>query len=339
MAGILALLGIWLVVTHHYREEEKELRRRLRETVTETFPDEKEKFFQTFGLSRWEGDQRRDREGRADRKTVILVHGLDDPGRVWQDLAPRLVQEGFDVWRMDYPNDQPITASARMFFEALEGLQPHEVRRVAIVSHSMGGLVSRELLTRPDIGYARAASEGRVPDVTTLVMVGTPNHGSQMARFRIFTEIRDQMSRIAQGEGNWLGGVLDGAGEAKIDLLPGSDFLTDLNARPHPAGVRMLVIAGVASPWKERDIHSWVDQLRPNLPEQRQKEFQALGDALVSMTHGLGDGLVTVDSTRLEGVPHRTVDGTHLSMIRNLTEGSRRIPPSVPIIVEHLHSG
>jgi hypothetical protein len=202
----------------------------------------------------------------------------------------------------------------------------------------MGGLVSRELLTRPDIGYARAASEGRVPDITTLVMVGTPNHGSQMARFRIFTEIRDQMSRIAQGEGNWLGGVLDGAGEAKIDLLPGSNFLTDLNARPHPAGVRMLVIAGVASPWKEKDIHSWVDQLRPNLPEQRQKEFQALGDALVSMTHGLGDGLVTVDSTRLEGVPHRTVDGTHLSMIRNLTEGSRRIPPSVPIIVEHLHS-
>ena len=26
----------------------------------------------------------------------------------------------------------------------------------------------------------------------------------------------------------------DGAGEAKIDLLPGSHFLTELNTRPHP---------------------------------------------------------------------------------------------------------
>jgi hypothetical protein len=54
------------------------------------------------------------------------------------------------------------------------------------------------------------------------------------------------------------------------------------------------------------------------------------------MTHGLGDGLVTVESTRLEGVPHRTVDGTHLSMIRNITSDSRRIPPAVPIVVDQL---
>jgi hypothetical protein len=50
----------------------------------------------------------------------------------------------------------------------------------------------------------------------------------------------------------------------------------------------------------------------------------------------LGDGLVTVESTRLEGVPHRTVDGTHLSMIRNITRDNPRIPPAVPIIVDQL---
>ncbi|NIO09463.1 MAG: hypothetical protein GTO40_16245, partial [Deltaproteobacteria bacterium] len=57
---------------------------------------------------------------------------------------------------------------------------------------------------------------------------------------------------------------------------------------------------------------------------------------MIAMTHGLGDGLVTVESTRLEGVPHRTVDGTHLSMIRNITSESRRIPPAVPVIVDYL---
>jgi hypothetical protein len=60
---------------------------------------------------------------------------------------------------------------------------------------------------------------------------------------------------------------------------------------------------------------------------------------MIAMTHGLGDGLVTVESTRLEGVPHRTVDGTHMSMIRNVTKGSRRIPPAVPIIVDRLKRG
>jgi len=57
------------------------------------------------------------------------------------------------------------------------------------------------------------------------------------------------------------------------------------------------------------------------------------------MTHGLGDGLVTVESTRLEGVPHQTVAGTHLSMIRNITTGSQRIPPAVPTIVDRLKKG
>jgi hypothetical protein len=57
---------------------------------------------------------------------------------------------------------------------------------------------------------------------------------------------------------------------------------------------------------------------------------------MIALTHGLGDGLVTVESTRLEGVPHRTVDGTHLSMIRNITSDNRRIPPAVPTIIEQL---
>jgi hypothetical protein len=57
---------------------------------------------------------------------------------------------------------------------------------------------------------------------------------------------------------------------------------------------------------------------------------------MIAMTHGLGDGLVTVESTRLEGVPHRTVDGTHLSMIRNITSDRRRTPPAVTIIIDYL---
>jgi pimeloyl-ACP methyl ester carboxylesterase len=333
---IIVLVGLWELFTNIYREEEKELRRQLRETVKEKFPEQAAKFSQTFGLFFFEGDQEAPRGAVPDRESVVLVHGLDDPGQVWQNLAPALVKEDFNVWLMQYPNDQPIVESARLFFEELQGLKQGGTDRISIVAHSMGGLVSREMLTSPEIEYSPSAKNRQVPEVAALIMVGTPNHGSQLARLRMFTEMRDQLVRLKKGEASWLAGILDGAGEAKIDLLPGSRFLTGLNARPHPPGLDMLIIAGIISPWSEKDIKRWTDNLRQKVPDDKQKWVDELGKNMISMTHGLGDGLVTVESTRLEGVPHRTVDGTHLLMIRNITSDSRRIPPAVPIIIDYL---
>lgn len=332
----IIVVGLWQLFANIYREEEKNLRRQLREAVKEKFPEQTAKFSQAFGLFFFEGDREAPTQIDLERKSVVLVHGLDDPGQIWQNLAPELAKAEFNVWLMHYPNDQPVVESARLFFEALQGLKQRGIDRISIVAHSMGGLVSREMLTRPEIEYNASAKNRQVPEVTALIMVGTPNHGSQLARLRVFTEMRDQLVRLTKGEANWLGGILDGAGEAKIDLLPGSLFLTELNARPHPEGVDMLIIAGIASPWSEKDINSWVGNLRKNVSDDKQKWVDEFGKNMIALTHGLGDGLVTVESTRLEGVPHRTVDGNHLSMIRNITSDSRRIPPAVPIIVDYL---
>jgi pimeloyl-ACP methyl ester carboxylesterase len=307
LAAVVLLGALWHVATDSYRDEEKELRTRVREAVTEGFPDEAEAFSRTIGLEPFHPQPSAAAASGPERGTVVLVHGLDDPGKVWRSLAPALSDEGFGVWRMRYPNDQPIAESAALLFEELKGLREDGVERVALVGHSMGGLVSRELLTSPEIGYALSVRDGGVPEVTTLIMVGTPNHGSPLARLRGVAEARDQLARLSKGEASWLSGILDGAGEAKIDLLPGSRFLTELNGRPHPAGVEMLVIAGRVSPW-------------PDGP----------------LADGLGDGLVSVESTQLEGIDHMTVQGTHLTMIRNLTADSDRIPPAVPIIVDRL---
>ncbi len=336
VAGILLLIGLWQLMADLYREEEKQLRRQLRETVKEKFPEQAAELSKTFGLFLFEGDREKSARVAPDRKSVVLIHGLDDPGRVWQNLAPELVKENFNVWLMHYPNDQPVVASARLFFDELKSLQQRDIDRISIVAHSMGGLVAREMLTRPEIEYNKSTKNRQVPVVAALIMVGTPNHGSQLARLRVFTEMRDQWIRLTRGEANWLAGILDGAGEAKIDLLPGSRFLTELNARPHPQGVDMLIIAGVTSPWSESDIHRWVNDLRQKVSDDKQNWVDELGKNMIALTRGLGDGLVAVESTRLEGVPHRTVEGTHLSMIRNITSDSRRIPPAVPIIVERL---
>lgn len=338
VGGGLLVVGAWFLVTDSYREEEKELRTRLRETVKETFPEEAAAHSESFGLRRFEPNA--EAPDGAGRGTVVLVHGLDDPGLVWRSLAPALAREGFDVRLLEYPNDQPIVESVALFFEEMVKLRAGGTDRVAVVAHSMGGLVTREMLTSPEAGFPDAVRAGRVPTVVTFIMVGTPNHGSPLARLRGLAEIREQLARAAQREGSWLRGILDGAGEAKIDLLPQSRFLTALNARPLPEGVQMLSIAGVASPWSEGDIRGWVDREREEVETVEDAEsLDQLEAALVSLTRGVGDGLVSVESTRLEGAEHLTVEGTHLTMIRNLTADSERVPPAVPIIVERLARG
>jgi pimeloyl-ACP methyl ester carboxylesterase len=332
----LGLVFTWHFGLDFFREEEKGIRRQIREAVERKFPDQAAKEAGTYGLHQFRSNLAIPQPNKQFYPTVILIHGLDDPGKVWMNLAPALAAEGCNVWEMSYPNDQPIAISARLFFDELGGFKEFGTNRISIVAHSMGGLVSREMLTNPDLLYIEKARTGEVPEVVDLIMVGTPNHGSELARFSVFTEFRDQWINATEGKGHWLKWILDGAGEAKIDLLPDSNFLTRLNSRPQPVGVKMSVIAGVASPWYEDDINEFVDSIQDEVSENEHQMLGELKKFLKSVSDSLGDGLVTVSSSRLDGVPHRIVRGTHLSMIRNVSEQSERIPPAVPLIVERL---
>ena len=335
---VFLLFGVWQFFSNTYKEEEKMLRTQIRKTVKEMFPRKAAEFSQTFGLFLFEEDREFSKEEILSRKTVVLIHGLDDPGKVWQNLAPELAKLGYNVLFMEYPNDQPVVESSQLFFGELQKLKEFGINRISIVAHSMGGLVSREMLTNTEFDYNRSVNENLMPEVVRFIMVGTPNHGSQMARFRLFSEMRDHLARLSKGETTWQGAIFDGAGEAKIDLLPKSRFLTELNSRPHP-DIDMLIIAGISSPWQEDDINGMVADVRKEVPADQQELVNDIGEYMIKMTHGLGDGLVTVESARLEGIPLRTVEGTHLSMIRNITTTSKRIPPAVPIIIEYLKKG
>jgi pimeloyl-ACP methyl ester carboxylesterase len=332
---IFLLFGVWHFLLDSYKEEEKELRTQIRKTVKEIFPEKATEFSQSFGLFLFEADRVLPRELVLDKKTIVLIHGLDDPGKVWMNLAPELAREDYNVLFMEYPNDQPVVESSQLFFKELQELKMFGVDRISIVAHSMGGLVSREMLTSPELKYEKSVSDNLVPEVISLIMVGTPNHGSQMARFRWFGEVRDHLARMSKGNTSWQGTIFDGAGEAKIDLLPESRFLYELNSRPHP-DINMLIIAGISSPWKEDDINAMINDLLKKVPENQKDLVDDIGGSMIAMTHGVGDGLVTVKSARLAGIPHQAVKGTHLSMIRNISSSSKRIPPAVPVIVEHL---
>lgn len=335
IAAVCLLFVGYQVIGRLFPEGNKQLRIQLRESVKQMHPELANEMMSRYGIKPVNAQ---DFEGRADARSrdVILVHGLDDPGKAWMNLAPLLVKNGFRVWIMSYPNDQPITESSRLFFEELADLDATRNGTVSIVSHSMGGLVVREMLSNPDFAYSQAVLSGRVPKVANLIMVAPPNHGSELAQFQILSEFRDQLSNLFTGNYFWLEGILDGAGEAGLDLIPGSPFLETLNSRPHPQNLNFVVIAGVMGGWKDDDIEQFVERMQSRLPQNTHDSVAKLGDILNSMAHGLGDGLVSVDSAKLNGFPLRIVQGTHLSIIRNIREGSQRMPPAVPIIVDYL---
>ncbi|PIE61578.1 MAG: acetyltransferase [Desulfobacterales bacterium] len=321
-----------------FMAEEREARNYIYGQLKTVFTESAKVAANGYGLSYLRGGQRialtamknQLPAGDRTRPAVVLIHGLDEPGRIWVNLAPVLDKAGFNVFYMTYPNDQKITASANLFFHALETMPRFISGKIVIIGHSMGGLVSREMLTSPEINYAALASLGRVPSVTDLIMVGTPNHGSQLARFRFVMELKEQILNLIETDAGLLQGLMDGTGAAGLDLIPGSPFLTRLNRRPHPAGVRLHVIAGLLVPWSDAEIKTaarGIGQLLPN------GEDGGLGRSLTKMTHMLGDGLVSLDSATLDHIPLTRVRGNHMTMLRNLRSDSDRVPPAVPVIL------
>jgi pimeloyl-ACP methyl ester carboxylesterase len=155
-------------------------------------------------------------------------------------MAALLSAEGHQVACFNYPSDQPVADSAALFGQHMAALRrAHPWARVDIVAHSMGGLVARAYVEGPDY----AGGVGR------LILVGTPNAGSNWSRVRMLLEWQEHY-QLWRHEPAWSPSwmITDGLGEAGRDLRPGSKFLTSLNARPRREGVCYTVVAGTQSP-------------------------------------------------------------------------------------------
>ena len=264
------------------------------------------------------------REGIPDApapNAVLLVHGLDEPGGVWDQLAPALHERGHAVVRFDYRNDQPAAVSGDRLIDALSRLRGAGVGSLRIVAHSKGGLVTRDALTRPG-----AADRPRVP---LLIALGTPHTGSPWAGLQAVSEVREHVQRWLESEdmdpARLFAGWHAGLGGARDDLRPGSAYLKDLNARPWPRETRLVDIVAVIGPGAA----------------------PAGLDELSGAARRLGDGLVPADSAASALADEILfVRANHRSMIRTieLIEWARDRagaapapePPAIPLILERL---
>ena len=153
---------------------------------------------------------------RTDKIPLVLVHGLLAGPTGWIPALEELVldpeiQQGFQVWAFAYPTGLPFNFSARLLREALtdtlsrvdpEGANPL-IQQTVIVSHSMGGLLTRvnvsdSGMTVWDAVFSEPPDEINlepedlewmkeslifepVPSVTRVVFFSVPHRGSKLA--------------------------------------------------------------------------------------------------------------------------------------------------------------
>lgn len=291
---LLAPFFTWVFWSETHPSAEREVRLHMHEWLEVQFPE------QMSLDDGWHGMHTKHTAEAPQPIGVVLIHGLDEPGNIWQDLLPQLQDLDLNVWEFHYPNDHAIDFSASYLAEQWSSL-PKDIHLV-LIGHSMGGLVAREFVSK----YRHPVTEPKSVDgasVKSIILVGTPNKGSEWARMRGLLELRDHLTLNNERHLDAFSGLRDGTGAAKLDLRPESEFLEALNQRPWPSQVEINIIAG----------------------------------KLLDLDDMIGDGVVPLDSALLseEADTSIVLDASHRGLLVRLLP-SQETPPAIPIILEHL---
>jgi triacylglycerol esterase/lipase EstA (alpha/beta hydrolase family) len=166
---------------------------------------------------------------------VLLLHGYGCNSGYWAHLTPLL-----DAARISHASVdlEPVAGDIDGYVETVERAVQDLCaatgqRRVAIVAHSMGGLVAR--------AWMRDHGAGRAARVITL---GTPHHGTALARFGLGSNAFQMRPGSA-----WLGALAaseDAATRARItSIYTHHDNIVSPQDSSHLAGARNLEFGGV----------------------------------------------------------------------------------------------
>ena len=244
------------------------------------------------------------------RPTVCLIHGLNSTSNVFVHMVGPLEEAGYGVVVYDFPYNRDLDETSPAFARDWLDFRRKNGERQAwsIVAHSMGSLLARSY-AEDDSSYAH--------DIANLILIAPPNHGSSLAKAQTLLQMIQGTQAVKGSKRTDPMALLgDGLGAAAEDMTPGSGYLKALNARGRRNGIRYRTLAG--------------DVGYLNAETRRQVESSVGGTGVVGrmvaanmaaplddLTDGLGDGCVSVASTKLAGIAeHKTIHANHLELIR-----------------------
>ncbi len=212
-------------------------------------------------------------------KALVLVHGLCLTDLQWRrnghDYGRSLARDhGYTPLYLHYNSGLHVSENGRRLaalLEDLAGRWPVPLEEIAILGHSMGGLVARSACH-----YGRLAGHAWVGQLRRIAFLGTPHHGAPLER-----------------GGNRL--------DFLLDLSPYSAPFTRLG-RARSAGITDLRYGNVCDEdWRGRDRFEIGPDPRQPVPLPRGVQCYVLA-AVLGKRRGpigdrlVGDGLVPLDS-------------------------------------------
>lgn len=251
---------------------------------------------------------------------VVLVHGLNSHPEDLISFIPLIEEAELTTATFRYPNDQPVTDSATLLARELSALRTkYPNRKVRLLTHSMGGLVARAVIeTELDPG-----------NVSQLIMVAPPNHGSSLAKVATFMDCYEFFSSTDRRGGVLVECVADGLGEAAADIAPRSVFLDHLNTKKRNPKVRYSILLGTEGPMEENELDALRKTVRDYTDGNRYTRFltsklnNALDD-LDEVVSGKGDGAVSCERGKLAGVDDvLELPFSHASILSANANGSK----------------
>ena len=304
-AGAIVLLA---AVSTGRGEEKPDLRQRIRQFVADRAPRATADQAARWGLFI---PRRLDER----RPLVILLHGLNSERDALGSLGALLTDSGSQVGYFSYPDDQPIDQSVALLAREMAQLRKLlPATRLDLVGHSMGGLIAR----------AYVEEDQYVGGVERLIMVGSPNQGSDWARFSLLLKTGEQIHEWKHDpQWRWTWIITSGLGEAGRDLEPHSLFLSRLEQLPRRAGVRYTIIAGCSHPADRycSEMASHVSRAVPAFARDWWPVAQcrdAMNACAADHEKKIGDcdGPVTLTSASLPGVSDVVIlPADHLTLI------------------------
>jgi pimeloyl-ACP methyl ester carboxylesterase len=145
-----------------------------------------------------------------DKTVVLVIHGLKDSQATWTPMINKLrsdpvIRKHYQFWFYSYPTGYPFAYSAAILREELDEVERQfpKLKPIVVIGHSMGGCISRLLLT--DSGnqlwmkiFGRPPDEVRLspktreyfreelffrhrPEIGRVIFIASPLRGSNMA--------------------------------------------------------------------------------------------------------------------------------------------------------------
>ena len=114
-----------------------------------------------------------------DKTQVIFVHGAGGAPVEFASLVEGLDRKRYQPWFFFYPSGLPLEQSAAVLSSVLElAVQDLGLRRIAIVAHSMGGLVAYAAVTM-------LCHDGLPDWLALFISIATPYGGHDAARLGV----------------------------------------------------------------------------------------------------------------------------------------------------------